>query len=654
MAGNTEEAAEAAKVVYDGKEYSIIREGLASILAPVQAKTDNKKSAAEHQQVFYNPIQQFNRDLSVLAIKAFKEERAARIKESIKPSKKRKREEHGAGGEDKNAKAPKAGEDSNPQAAADISPAAQIKADPTTEALQESGNNGKLDQKPDAAKRPSFSILDALSASGLRALRYSHELPFVGSVTANDLTESAVKSIKLNVQHNKLEDKIVVSQDDAIAHMYRRIADDLSKRDKHGNPSKAHRYDVIDLDPYGTAAPFLDAAVQCVKEGGMLCVTCTDSAVWAGHCYCEKSYVLYGGIPVKSFFSHEAGLRLVLHAVATSAARYGLTIEPLLSISADFYVRIFVRVTKSQAALKFLASKTMIVYNCDHGCGAFETQYMMKNKIQPSKKGTTSYYKHGMAQAPTCDVFCKHCGSKMHLGGPMYGGHLHSPSFIQRILDDLPSLDSNVYGTIPRIRGMLQTALEEYIPIPETEDNVDPKDKEAARVDPHPFYFSPTRLAGSFQATVPSDDMFRGAIRHLGYEVTRSHCKPGSMKTNAPWSSIFWIMREWIRQKAPVKRENIKKNSPAWRLLGLGNEPVSTEAETENNAPPVPEANGKSEDVEMHDDDGAPPSEEELRKTLVFDEQLERLGREQKDKALVRYQLNPRENWGPMTRARGN
>jgi len=29
------------------------------------------------------------------------------------------------------------------------------------------------------------------------------------------------------------------------------------------------RFDVVDLDPYGTASPFLDAAVQSVSEGGV-------------------------------------------------------------------------------------------------------------------------------------------------------------------------------------------------------------------------------------------------------------------------------------------------------------------------------------------------------------------------------------------------
>lgn len=31
---------------------------------------------------------------------------------------------------------------------------------------------------------------------------------------------------------------------------------------------RKERYDVIDLDPYGSPSPFLDAAVQAVSDGG--------------------------------------------------------------------------------------------------------------------------------------------------------------------------------------------------------------------------------------------------------------------------------------------------------------------------------------------------------------------------------------------------
>lgn len=48
-------------------------------------------------------------------------------------------------------------------------------------------------------------------------------------------------------------------------------------------------------------------------------------------------------------------LRLVLNAIATAAARYGRSITPLLSLSIDFYVRLFVRVRTSPIEVKNLA-----------------------------------------------------------------------------------------------------------------------------------------------------------------------------------------------------------------------------------------------------------------------------------------------------------
>ena len=47
------------------------------------------------------------------------------------------------------------------------------------------------------------------------------------------------------------------------------------------------------------AVPFLDAAVQAVADGGLLCVTCTDMPVLAGN-YPETCYAKYGSLPVKS------------------------------------------------------------------------------------------------------------------------------------------------------------------------------------------------------------------------------------------------------------------------------------------------------------------------------------------------------------------
>lgn len=41
-------------------------------------------------------------------------------------------------------------------------------------------------------------------------------------------------------------------------------------------------YDLIDIDPFGCAGGFLDAGVQAVTDGGLLCVTSTDMPVLSG------------------------------------------------------------------------------------------------------------------------------------------------------------------------------------------------------------------------------------------------------------------------------------------------------------------------------------------------------------------------------------
>ncbi|KAJ3578800.1 hypothetical protein NPX13_g1769 [Xylaria arbuscula] len=643
--------------IRDGEEYTEVKEGLASILVPFSKPDPSKKdskSVEEQQRVFYNPIQQFNRDLTVLAIKAYAQDVLSKPRSAnAKHIAKRKRDRSDIDGPNPKKRHDQPGKPAD-QSTADVTESVEIDASkpeetevPTSSIKESAGKGGQSNQETnsvsDAAQLkpaqeeeprsentarhnaphpPSFTILDALSATGLRALRYVRELPFVTSVTANDLSPSAVEAIRRNAEHNGVESKIVATSGDARSHMYSILAEEAPRdheKDKYSkkNKSKSKRYNVIDLDPYGTAAPFLDAAVNAIRDdGGLLCVTCTDSGVWASNGYPEKAFSLYGGVPIKGFHSHEVGLRLILHSIATSAARYGLAIEPLLSLSIDYYIRVFVKVRRAPAQVKFLAGKTMLMYSCDHGCGAWETQLLARNKKATNKSGVGTFYKHGCAIAPTAGMNCQHCGSKTHLAGPMYAGPLHSVDFIKKILDDLPSASNDIYGTKPRIEGMLQTALEEALPLP---DHLVPQSKEDefAMIEPYPFYFHPTQLAGGMRCVCPDDDSLRGGLRSLGYEVTRSHCKSGSIKTNAPWSAVWHVMREWVRQKRPVKVENIKENSATYRLLRLGN--------TEN------------DDVEMD------------KREVVFDQ---RLGRDKSKPGLVRYQMNPTENWGPMTRAK--
>lgn len=515
-------------VVHDGVAYATVQEGLAYILVP-KAPTPTPKTLPARpndslptspQSVFYNPIQQFNRDLSVLAIRAFGEDYVRRSDQKSDSFKKRakcrkdsrdaKRRcvdgavgqpgdlQGGEGGETEqydtagegaslhvagdtveggndlshgksggnagianyasNAETAEAAEktgfnegqldhlrrqlvddiedvsfeqelyeaaelamanggskavqgpsteEGSIKAPAAEAPGIDVASAPAAEAPGTDGAHTSKDPPASSKPRCRFTILDALSATGLRALRYSSELPFVTSVTANDLSAKATDNIKLNVQHNGLEEKIQITTQNACAHMY-----SLTSHAEQPGPRQA-RYQVIDLDPYGTAVPMFDAALQALDNGGMLCVTCTDSSVFASSGYIEKTFSLYGGLPLKGLHSHEAGLRLVLHALCMTAARHGLVVEPLLSLSIDYYVRVFVKVRRAAAEVKFLASKTMVVYACDGGCGAWTTQYLARSSTFAGVKGELC--KHTPALAPTASSRCEHCGFKTHV-----------------------------------------------------------------------------------------------------------------------------------------------------------------------------------------------------------------------------------------------
>jgi len=426
----------------DGVECTAVREGLATVLFPktVAKKDKSGNDVKAEGQVFYNPIQQFNRDLSVLAIRTFGE---VFLKE--KKGKKAGKKQGSEDGRVKEREAAAGWGDRTQEGAG------EMEVVPEAEGGQRKEERDPMQERPmKASIPPKFTILDALSATGLRALRYALEIPFVTGTTSNDLDPSASQSMRRNIQYNKTHapktidpaltpdaamSKIHVETANATHHMYSVLSPPKPRTEEeyaHGR-SRDHRfgkYDVIDLDPFGTAVPFLDAAVQTVSDGGLLCITCTDAGVWASMGYSEKCFSLYGGMPIKGEWSHEAGLRLILYATATAAGRYGCSIEPLLSLSIDFYARVFVRVRRSPQEVKKLASTSMMVYNCDSGCGSWRTQPLGKRKEEKNKNGNGTYLKFGLAMAPTTSSECPDCGFPMHVYHPLPTSPFQYPRLI--------------------------------------------------------------------------------------------------------------------------------------------------------------------------------------------------------------------------------
>lgn len=317
--------------------------------------------------VFYNPVQQFNRDLSVSVISTF-----SRIYQSELAAKRLARKTR-----------------AKPNDSDDV--------DETPDAMPTHEDEVQL--QAGVQLDTGLVILEALSATGLRSIRYANEIPGVRRIIANDLSKQAIAAIQHNVQHNRVAHLIEVSHADAQTLMYLSTA-----------PEK--RFSVVDLDPYGAPTRFLDGAVQSLTDGGLLCVTATDMAVLAGGTP-EACFVKYGSVPVRSKSCHEMALRILLQSVEATATRYGRYVRPLLSISADFYIRIFVRIFTSPAECKRSSARHSMVFQCT-GCDTLTLQPLGVLRPNPTAAQPTQV-KFATPTGPFVNAACEHCGHRHHV-----------------------------------------------------------------------------------------------------------------------------------------------------------------------------------------------------------------------------------------------
>jgi tRNA G26 N,N-dimethylase Trm1 len=300
-------------------------------------------------EVFYNPVQLFNRDLSVLAIRAWDEVRTARAS--------------------------------------------------ARDRARAWGQRGLA--PPADGSMPPLRIFEALSATGLRSIRYASELPpdRVALIVANDLEPTAARAIATNAAFNGARAAAIVpNAGDAIlvAHLTARglpllpgmdawcvapprhakvAADDATKVEEgaedsgSGSRPTPFLFDNVDLDPYGTAAPFLDSAIGTLADGGLLAVTCTDMSVLAGT-HMDACRAKYGSIPVRARHFGEQALRILLASIEAAANRRRRSIKALSAVCVDFYIRVFVTVHDSPADAATSGARMSNIHQCS-GCDAF-------------------------------------------------------------------------------------------------------------------------------------------------------------------------------------------------------------------------------------------------------------------------------------------
>uniref|UniRef100_A0AAY4F1H4 tRNA (guanine(26)-N(2))-dimethyltransferase n=1 Tax=Denticeps clupeoides TaxID=299321 RepID=A0AAY4F1H4_9TELE len=464
---------------------TVVREGRAAILFP------------NANEVFYNPVQEFNRDLTCAVITEFARETLAQKGVRVVVPGERERV---------------------------VVCVSENKESTDGQVVKDEEEDGLASISVGEQCQQGLRILEGLAASGLRSVRFALEVPGIRSITANDFSARAASLIARNANFNKVSHLLQASQRDASMLMYE-------------SRGRKERYDVIDLDPYGSPSPFLDAAVQAVGDGGLLCITCTDMAVMAGNSG-ETCYSKYGSVSIKAKFCHEMALRIILHSLDQRAAVYQRYIEPLLSVSVDFYIRVFIKVHTGQATVKNSASKQALVYNCI-GCGTFHLQRMGKRTNQGKSM------KYSAATGPPVQENCQHCGQKHQLGGPIWAEQLHDVPFVQKVLSAVSSNPTR-FGTSKRIEGVLSMVTEELQDVP--------------------LYYTLDHLSSTVHCNTPSMLQFRSALLHAGHRVSLSHACKNAVKTDAP-SRVMWdLVRCWEKIN-PVKRERLSETSPAFHIL---------------------------------------------------------------------------------------
>ena len=344
-----------------------------------------------------------------------------------------------------------------------------------------------------------MTILEALSASGLRSIRYAQEVPHVESIIVNDVEESAFKNIERNVQENKLDTKVVIPHlEDAVS---------LMMKHRHQGVDEAP-FDMIDLDPYGAPNPFLYATLQSINDGGLIACTATDLAALCGN-NPDACYGRYGAVPMHKPYSHEMALRILLGTLEREACRAGRYIVPLLSLKLDFYVRVFIRVYTSKQEVQKSSTKVGHVFH-SRGCDSFYTCPLMVDH------GKGNNVKVRNSNMPLPHALCPETDQPYAMGGPIWLKPIHNFEFVSALEKRLTTANKSkmqlAYG--PRLGSILSVVQEE--------------------LPNQPLYYNLPSMAKTLHTSAPKMDEFRSALIHLGYKSSCTHHDPDAVKTDAP------------------------------------------------------------------------------------------------------------------------
>ena len=218
--------------------------------------------------------------------------------------------------------------------------------------------------------------LDAMGATGIRGIRVATECGI--PVTINDREPAAIELIRQNIARAGMEIEVIEQDANAL----------LSEKS----------FDAVDLDPFGTPAWVIDAAIRGTRR--YLFVTATDTAPLCG-AHLKAGIRRYGAIPMNTEYHSEVGLRILLGFVVRETVKYDRGIEPLFCYAREHFVRLHLRILRGAQA----ADDTLKHLGFIHQC-----------KKCPYREEQPGLLAH--------DRTCPHCGVPLQPIGPLWLGSI--------------------------------------------------------------------------------------------------------------------------------------------------------------------------------------------------------------------------------------
>ncbi|MCJ7450547.1 MAG: tRNA (guanine(10)-N(2))-dimethyltransferase [Candidatus Nanohaloarchaeota archaeon QJJ-9] len=248
------------------------------------------------------------------------------------------------------------------------------------------------------SRKKNLRILDALSGSGIRALRYAKEVGHAKKVTANDLKPEAYENIQKNAKINGLD--LETTNQDANALM----------------SSRRKEYDFIDIDPFGSPLKFADSAVRSIDYEGFAGFTATDLAPLCGT-YKKTCMRRYGSKPYSTSYCHELGLRILMKSLFEAFARFDKVFRPKISFAQKHYYRVLGELRETKKGVNRMLDSIGYLKHCKE-CGFREMVEGFDSKE------------------------CKECGGDLEIIGPLWIGKLGREDFAE---DSLEKLEEKEY-----------------------------------------------------------------------------------------------------------------------------------------------------------------------------------------------------------------